>query len=394
MTTTYSASSLATYRQCPQKYKFSYIDHLQPDQEGIEAFMGSRIHEALEKLYKDLLLEKPMSLEGVLDEYRKKWDEKWHNAIQIVREEIGPAEYFKIGQRAITDYYKHYAPFNQSRTLGVEYPIQFSLDEEGLYPMRGFIDRLSMPSDGILWIHDYKAKGFLPTQPELDDDHQLAFYQMAVKKLWPDIKEIVLIWHYLLFDMEFHSRRTEADLSALREETISTINEIEKASAFPPKQSGLCAWCEYRAICPIFSHLYETASLLPNDYSKEEGVGLVGRFVALQAEEERIKSEIGKLKEAIVAYAQKKNIEILYDKTHKLRVRVYENIHFPGRGDPGRTELEMAIKKDGLWDEVSELSTFTLSKKILSASWPKEVTEEIKKMGVPDKTIWMKLSPR
>lgn len=390
----YSPSSLASYQQCPQKYKFSYIDRTPSDREGVEAFMGSRIHEALEKLYKDLLLEKPVSLEGVLNEYRKNWNEQWHNEIQIVREEMGPAEYLKIGQRAITDYYKRYAPFHQSRTLGLEYPVNFSLDQEGRHLMRGFIDRLSTPSDGVIWIHDYKAKGFLPTQPDLDMDHQLAFYQMAIQQLWPDIKEVVLIWHYLLFDMEFHSRRTEADLTALRDETIATILEIETATTFPTRQSGVCAWCEYREVCPLFSHLYETASLAPNHYFKEEGVALIGHYAALQAEEERIKSEMGKLKEAIVVYAKKKNVEILYDKTHKLRVRVYDNIHFPGRNDPGRATLEIAIKKGGIWDEVSELSTFALSKKILSATWPSDVIDEIKKMGVPDKTIWMKLSPR
>ena len=391
---TYSASSLSTYNQCPQKYKFSYIDKVASDREGVEAFMGLRIHEALEKMYNDLRLEKPVSLEGVLDEYKKKWNEEWHAAIQIVREEMGPEEYFKIGQRAITDYYKRYAPFNQSRTLGLEYPVNFSLDQEGRYPMRGFIDRLSQPADGVIWIHDYKAKGFLPTQPELDQDHQLAFYQMAIKQLWPDTRDIVLIWHYLLFDMEFRSRRTDTDLIALRDETIATISEIETATAFPTKQSALCGWCEYREICPLFRHLYETTPLPSQHYFKEEGVELIGRYAALQSEEERIKSEILKVKEAIVAYAKKKNVEILYDKTHKLRVRVYENIHFPGRNDPGRAALEIAIKKGGIWDEVSELSTFALSKKILNAAWPKDLTDEIKKMGAPDKTIWMKLSDR
>jgi len=326
----YSPSRLETYRQCPQKFKFGYIDNIPSDMEGIEAFMGSRVHETLEKLYTDLRFEKPMTEELLLFTYRTIWDEKWHDAIQIVRDEMGPDEYFKMGQKALVQYYRRYYPFDQSKTLGLEYPVRFSLDKSDNYLMRGNIDRLSQPQDGVLWIHDYKAKGFLPTQPDLDADRQLAFYQMAVETLWPDTKEVVLIWHYLLFDMEFRSRRTGADLEALRDETIRLIDEIEQATTFPTKQSTLCQWCEYRAICPLFRHDYETAPLPKNDYLKEEGVTLVGRFAALKAEEERLNAEMEQIKAALVAYAKKKGVEVLYDKTHKVRVRVYDTIRFPG----------------------------------------------------------------
>ena len=46
----YSHSRLETFEQCPQKYKFRYIDNIRTETEGIEAFVGKRVHEALEKL--------------------------------------------------------------------------------------------------------------------------------------------------------------------------------------------------------------------------------------------------------------------------------------------------------------------------------------------------------
>jgi putative RecB family exonuclease len=391
---TYSHSRLESYRQCPQKYKFSYIDEIKSETEGIEAFMGSRVHYALEKLYTNLRFEKAVTLEGVLEEYQKDWDAEWHDGIVIVREEVGPAEYFKMGLRAITDYYRRYHPFDQSKTLGLEYRIKLSLDEADKYVMQGFIDRLSQPDDGVLWIHDYKAKGLLPTQPELDEDRQLAFYQMAVSTLWPDTKEVVLIWHYLLFDREFRSRRTLGDLEALRAETIALIDEIELSTAFPTKQSGLCNWCEYRPICPLFKHLYETTPLPKNEYLKEEGVALVSQFIALTSEAEKIKSEIEQVKEAMGAYAQAKKVDILYNKTHKVRVRYYPRIDFPGKTDPGRANLETAVKKAGIWGDVAVLDTFVLSKKLQDNHWPSDVVAEIKKIGVAGKTLWVKLFRR
>jgi len=65
---TYSHSKLSTYENCPRQYKLRYIDRIKPpeEEEGIEAFLGSRVHEALEKLYKELILTKINALEDLL----------------------------------------------------------------------------------------------------------------------------------------------------------------------------------------------------------------------------------------------------------------------------------------------------------------------------------------
>lgn len=390
----YSPSRLESYRQCPQKFKFTYIDQVASSLEGIEAFMGSRVHEVLQKLYTDLRFLKPVSLDELLAYYRQIWEKEWHEEIQIVRDGLTPDDYLALGEKCLTDYYHRYHPFDQTRTLGVEYPVKFSLDPDGKYVMQGYVDRLSQPRDGTIWIHDYKTKGFFPTQQELDDDRQLAYYQMAVKQLWPDTREVELIWHYLIFDQEIRSRRTGEELEALRQETIGLIQEIETATEFPPRQSGLCNWCEYRAFCPLFRHLYETSALSRNEYLSEEGVALAERLTVLQVEEERTKAEIQKVKEALFAYAQKKGVEVVFTKTHKVRLKVYDNIRFPGRNDPSRPALEKVVKEGGKWEEVSALDVFALSKALQAKSWEAELVAQIKKLGVSDKSPWIKLFPR
>lgn len=390
----YSPSRLETYRQCPQKFKYTYIDKIPSEMEGIEAFMGSRVHEALEKLYTHLRFCKSISLEELLDDYRQVWEKKWHDAVQIVRAEMTPDEYRALGEKCLVDYYQRYDPFDQSRTLGIEHPVKFSLDDAGQYIIRGVIDRLSQPKDGTLWIHDYKTKGFFPTQQDLDEDRQLAFYQLAVQKLWPETKEIELIWHYLIFDQEIHSRRSREELEDLRQETIALIQEIEGATKYPPRQSGLCNWCEYHQICPLFRHQYETESLPENDYMGEEGVRLAGRLIALQAEEASVKEEITKIKEALGDYARRKGVEAVFTKDHKVRIKVYENIRFPGRKDPGRAALEKLIREAGKWDEVSSLDVFTLSKVVQKGDWDVEILEQIKEHGNTDQTLWIKVFPK
>mgnify|MGYP003311101769 CR=1 FL=1 len=44
----FSYSSLETYKKCPAQFQFRYIDKVIKKEEGVEAFMGKRVHEALE----------------------------------------------------------------------------------------------------------------------------------------------------------------------------------------------------------------------------------------------------------------------------------------------------------------------------------------------------------
>ncbi|RPJ04757.1 MAG: hypothetical protein EHM36_09395, partial [Deltaproteobacteria bacterium] len=75
---TYSHSQLSTYETCPHQYKLAYIDRIETETEGIEAFMGSRVHDALEKLYRDLMkVDKLNTLQEILDFYHQSWEKNW-----------------------------------------------------------------------------------------------------------------------------------------------------------------------------------------------------------------------------------------------------------------------------------------------------------------------------
>lgn len=80
--------------------------------EGIEAFVGKRVHETLEKLYRDLKLTKLNTLEELLAYYETLWEKNWHAKVSIVREGITPDNYFSFGQECIRNYYEHFKPFD------------------------------------------------------------------------------------------------------------------------------------------------------------------------------------------------------------------------------------------------------------------------------------------
>ncbi len=84
---------------------------------------------------------------------------------------------------------------------------------------------------------------------------------MAVEGRFPDAREVRLVWHYLAFDRELRSHRTPADLDTHRSAAMRLIDRIEQASEYPPQESALCRWCEYRDICPVQKHLVKIEAI-------------------------------------------------------------------------------------------------------------------------------------
>ena len=251
----YSHSRLSTFEGCARKYWFNYIE--KPDierVETVEAFLGNRVHEALEELYERLQSGRLMSLEELLEAYEAAWNRQWSDEVRIVRGDSTADDYLEVGRESLRNYYAGHHPFDQDRTLCLEGKITVDLLGDGRYQLLGYVDRLSRRHDGVHEIHDYKTSRHVPTQEQADADRQLALYQIGVEAMWDDVNEIDLVWHYVRFGKELRSRRTPEQLDRLKAETADLIDEIESrqthAAGFPPNPSWLCDWCEYRAVCP------------------------------------------------------------------------------------------------------------------------------------------------
>jgi RecB family exonuclease len=388
----YSHSQLSTYEQCPLKYKLCYRDGIKRDTEGVEVFLGGMVHEALKKCYDDIKLAKLDTLDELLACYDKFWQQNWHDGIVIIKKDITPENYRALGRKMLEVYYQRHAPFDQEITIGTEMRIKFSLDDGGKYQFQGIIDRLARTQDGVYAIHDYKTSAYLPGQEDADNDRQLAFYQIGVQKKWPHAKEVRLIWHYLAFDCQLVSQRSQERIAQLLRETMGLIDEIEATEEFLPRESDYCEWCEYPDLCPTRKHLYTVESLPINEYLNEPGVALVNRYAELKAKAGEIDEETAKVKEALIDYARKQEMTAIRGNRHKVRVKFDEKLKFPGKNDAGRPDLEGIINRAGRWPEVSQLDTTALTRIVEEGLWDKALIDQVMKYGRIEETSAVYLS--
>jgi putative RecB family exonuclease len=263
--TVYSHSRLASFETCPKKYEYRYVQKLEVTRESVEAFVGKRVHEILERLYHHVgRYQQPPSLRQVLDRFQRDWRLRWHDDIEIVREGQSADEYLSRGERCLQNYYRKHYPFDAGETVGIEQRVSLQLDDGGRYRLRGVVDRIVRTAPGRFEVHDYKTGAWLPSQQRIDEERQLALYQIGIEQTYEDVQSVGLVWHYLQHNKTLRSERSPETLDRLKASTIELIDRIEAAEQYPPRPGKLCSWCEYREICPAVADATDDAADVTN----------------------------------------------------------------------------------------------------------------------------------
>lgn len=387
----FSHSRIDTYLTCPKKYEFAYVEKVPQGPSGIEAFMGSRVHDALEWLYGEVRACRVPDEEDVVERYLLSWAGEWSDGIRIVREGRTAEDYRAIGEKALREYHRRYRPFDQGVTVGLELRVSIALDET--HEVVGFIDRLVKVADGRWEIHDYKTSASLMTQEKADADRQLALYELAVREMYPDAEHVDLVWHFVAFDHEVRSCRSSEELAGLRAGIQAEIEHIEAQTEFPARTSRLCDWCDYKRACPAWRHMFEAAEAPSGESTPaKSGVALVDEYMGTCAELASAEARRDALRQAIVALADDEGLDRVFGTDHVLSVYRYPSVTLPQAKDPRRAELEAVLGDLGLTARFSTLSTYSLSRAISDGSLDAETLARIDEFVV--RSQGAKLYPR
>ena len=375
---TWSHSRIETFRSCPRKFFYAYIRKVRlPEQpESLAQFFGKRVHEALEWLYGEVRrgrVPDERALGGTLE---RRWREEWHESVMLP-DDVTPSGHLALAMSWLCDYHRRHAPFAMPRTIALERRIVFPLDDDGRYRMQGFVDRIARSDDGTWQVHDYKTNRTLPTQEDKDRDPQLAYYQIGLRRLWPQAERVELVWHFLAFDTAITSHRDPEQLDAARAGALVTISDIEsreeREEAFPTNESRLCDYCPFQQVCPVRKHRFTVALLPPSRHASESGVTLVNAWVELEgrrrelkAQAEAIEAEIEEVRAAIEVYATREGLEVVTGEGREATVKRSEKVIFPRKSYDGEAEeaaaLEAQLRASPHWNDVSDVNRAALTR--------------------------------
>lgn len=380
-----SHSSLQTFENCPRSYYYKYIAKIRDEgPENIAAFLGSRVHESLEKLYTAKKDGVTWSADQLVEYYHKAWKEKYDaKTVVCLKKGQTPQGFRNVGEQCLRAYHARHTPF-QTGALAVEKQLCFPLDAKGEFKIGGFVDRITERPDGIVEIHDYKTNANLPTQAQQDADRQLALYQIGVQSLWPEFRKIELVWHFLRVDTQIRSTRTPQQLKELKQQTIALMSDIKargkQEDRFEPRRHQFCDSCGYRHLCPNFSHQSKIDAMPAARYRKEPAAKLIGQHVKLtdkiEALEEQIASLCEKrdhLEEALIHQARKLKVKQLASRTHVALIVDRPCISFPTKSSDAQANAILVdkLRRSSFWHMVCSLNM-----SVLKGLWKSEDTSD------------------
>lgn len=363
-----SFTAIETFKQCPQKYKFKYIDRKRAPK-SIEAVFGNLIHNVLKFLHsKNPLLP---TQEEVLNFYKENWpssnEVKWKDQ----NEEIS---YFNQGVKILIDYYNKNKNLD-SKILALESPFELILkSNQEEHILSGKIDRIDKIKDDLFEIIDYKTTKTMPPQESVDNNLQLSVYYLGILNRWPSLKNATIkVSLYFLKHGEKLSAFIDNEKSEItKEKILSVINDIKK-SDFYPLPSSLCDWCGYKNICPMWKHQFE------QDYTEEEIKKAARELFLLSNEIKQNKKRLMELKNIINDYCNKNNLErVFFDEgyiTRNLKIIYEYNIE----------KIKPILESVGLWKDLLSLDKNKL--KMIFKKLPLSIKMEIENNKIVSKKI-------
>ncbi|MDH7476465.1 MAG: UvrD-helicase domain-containing protein [Microgenomates group bacterium] len=241
----FSYSQLETFLACPLQYKYLYILKIPTSPSAATSF-GTTIHNALKKFYQWFLKEgRRRTKKEKLNQLLNFFDDSW---IPLGYASVDHQKRMKIeGKTMLTNFFKKFH-HDEVQIIGLEKPFRLKIDRDIF--ISGYIDRIDLLKDKIIEIIDYKT-GRMPSKKELEQSLQLSIYALAGKDknfIGRSVKEINLVFYFLQNQTKFSLKRSQQELTELKEKIISIVAEIRK-SHFAPNVSLKCDFCPFRMIC-------------------------------------------------------------------------------------------------------------------------------------------------
>ena len=259
-----SPSSINTYKQCPRKYYFSYIEK-HPRKPTIHTARGRAAHAALEHFFSLDIIKIPE--ENALfvlkvfinDMFKQQWVAHKSEFDQLDMDQTMLDYYFYETKEMINRWYKdfvHRLAEGMKNTSFVDAfkgltPIREEQYRSEIYGVRGFIDAIHNDTDGVR-IVDYKTS----KRRKMSDAYrlQLGIYAMMYQEkhgFLPKEVGIFFLKHGALDMLQVDEELV--NLAKLECELIHTNTQTKEKEDYPKKPGPLCKWrtgqCDFYGNC-------------------------------------------------------------------------------------------------------------------------------------------------
>jgi putative RecB family exonuclease len=244
-----SPSSVSAFKDCPQAFRFSYIDRL-PEPPSAPASKGTLVHRALELL----MLREPSdrTVDSALVDLETARAELAEHP-EFAGLDLSEAEWSAFhadAQLLVRRYFELEDP-TTVKPIGLELKLAAPV---GRITLRGIIDRLELDADGEFVITDYKT-GSVPS--EMYENTRMAgvhIYAFLCEQMLGRRPAKVQLY-FLSKPEAIIATPSAQSVTAVERKTTAAWNAIVRAcdrDDFRPRPGRLCDWCTFKPYCPAW----------------------------------------------------------------------------------------------------------------------------------------------
>lgn len=386
-----SYSSLNTYQSCPLKYKYQNIDKIKAPK-NIDALFGSSVHASLKFMFQRGPLYP--AIDQVVDFFRTIWEQKKMPMEADAIDSSAEVVYYKEGISILEKFYKNNPPWNFN-VADMESWFEFDIDDpktDEKHIVSGIMDRIDKNADGNFEIIDYKTKRKLPSQKDIDNDLQMSIYQLGLLKKWPHISgdKIKLSFYFLKHGEKISTSRTAEQIEETKKLILDTIRDIgdkiKNNGEFPPYPSGLCDWCEYKQICPMWRHMYRKQNEKDKIKNQEELNQIIGEYFRLKDQNGQNNDRLDELKTFVYGFMDEQGVERVFNNEGYLTRTIKEkNVY-------DLEKVKEVLMPVGKWDEILEPDEKKIDKLLPSLS--DSLKEKISALAEKKKTTMLSMKKK
>ena len=233
-----SPTAVASFRQCPQQYKFRYVDRLGDQFGGPRPYftMGNHVHDTLKEFLSVVPLEQ-RNMETMVRLLKKNW-RRYRVGFR------GEEDERRWADKAL----KQLNSFFTSHDTRIRPYLVEAWFETEITPglvLQSRIDRVDLQADQTLHIIDYKTGN----TPEASDWTQLYLNALVLSRKTPyPVSKASFI--YLSSGSMDTAVIGEAVLDQATWDLLHTARTIGREKRFHPQPSSACRRCDFKSICP------------------------------------------------------------------------------------------------------------------------------------------------
>jgi RecB family exonuclease len=246
---TCTPSRLASWLDCPRRYKFTYVDRPMPPKGPPWAHntVGAAVHLALASWWQLPESGRTPAAAGRL--VRQRWKPLGF------RDDAQAAAWRERAADMVERYTVDLDPTDEP--LGVERTVALKTDR---LAVSGRIDRLDRRGEELVVV-DYKTGRHVLSTDDARGSLALALYAMAAARTMRlpcrrvELHHLpsgeVVVWEHTDATLSRHlGRAQDIAIEAATAQAAGAVAGADHDEIFPPRPGALCTWCDFLSVCP------------------------------------------------------------------------------------------------------------------------------------------------